>query len=601
MAHSATTDAPAPLTFRQEFSPLLRALRDFLVTLWSTEGRGTLTLLSIAIVLVICATVGAQVALNAWNRPFYDAIQARDLAGFAYQSLVFCVIAGTLLILNVAQAWLREMIKLKSREWLTRELFAEWLEPGRPVRLAYAGEIGVNPDQRIQQDASQLTELAADLGTGLLQALLLLIAFLGVLWGLSGAITIPIGGYSLTIPGYMVWCAFLFAAIGSWLAWRVGAPLVGLNARRFQRESGLRFALVQINQQAEDVTHHHREESEKQRLGRELDKILVVMREIVTATAKVTWVTAGYGWISLIAPIVIAAPAYFGGSLSFGELMMVVGGFQQVNQSLRWFVDNFSALADWRATLLRVANFRAALLATESQQGAGRQIEYVDGAPGSMAFEELEVDSPVGREGFQERHVVIRAGEHVLICGAPGEGKTPLFRALSGLWPWGSGRIIRPQGETVMYVPRGTPYLPRGTLREALAYPTLTDRFSDRAYVQALERTGLGRYAKSLDEDRRWDRELREDEQMALAFARVALHAPDWVVFDDTFSVLEDDTIERIIELLTRDLKQTTIIHIGRSTLAHVPLFSRVLHMKRLQDDAVEEEWIAERTLRTVP
>jgi putative ATP-binding cassette transporter len=367
MTPHATTEAPKPFVFRKEFFPLVRALRALVGTLWSTEGRQTLTWLTITIFLVICATVVAQVALNAWNRPFYNAIQERNLSAFAYQSLVFVVIAGTLLILNVAQAWLREMIKLKSREWLTRDLFAQWLEPGRAMRLAYAGEIGVNPDQRIQQDTSLLTELAAELGIGLLQASLLLFAFLGVLWELSGALTVPIDGMSVTIPGYMVWCAILFAAAGSWLAWRVGGSLVGLDTIRFQRESGLRFALVQANQQADNITQHHREQSEKQRLGLELDNVLAVMREIVSAITRVTWVTAGYGWISIIAPLVIAAPSYFSGLLSFGELMMVVGGFFQVNQSLRWFVDNFSRIAEWGATLLRVMSFREMLQTFESR------------------------------------------------------------------------------------------------------------------------------------------------------------------------------------------------------------------------------------------
>jgi len=341
-----TTDTPKPLAIRQEFSPLVRALRAFLSTLWSTDGRRTLTYLSIAIVIVICATVAAQLELNAWNRPFYNAIQQRNLSAFADQSMVFLAIAGTLLVLNVAQTWLREMIKLKSREWLTRDLVTRWLEPGRAIRLANAGELGVNPDQRIQQDTSQLTELAAELGIGLFEATLLLFAFLGVLWKLSGALTIPIGSIHVTIPGYMVWCAIAFAAAGSWLTWRVGSPLVGLNARRYQRESALRFALVQVNQQADDIAHHHREESEKQRLGAELETVLAVMRRIVGATARVTWVTAGYGWVAIIAPLVIAAPVYFAGRLSFGELMMVVGGFFQVNQSLRWFVDNFSGVAE---------------------------------------------------------------------------------------------------------------------------------------------------------------------------------------------------------------------------------------------------------------
>jgi putative ATP-binding cassette transporter len=187
----------------------------------------------------------------------------------------------------------------------------------------------------------------------------------------------------------------------------------------------------------------------------------------------------------------------------------------------------------------------------------------------------------------------------VLICGTPGEGKTPLFRALSGLWPWGSGRVVRPKDASVMYVPRGTPYLPRGTLREVLAYPLLTDRFTERDYVQALERTGLGRYVKGLDAAERWDRELREDEQMALALARVVLHAPEWVVFDDTFSSMEDETLERIIDLFTHELTRTTIIHIGRSTQAHLPLFSRVLHLTRVRSEADEREaWATERVLR---
>jgi putative ATP-binding cassette transporter len=206
----------------------------------------------------------------------------------------------------------------------------------------------------------------------------------------------------------------------------------------------------------------------------------------------------------------------------------------------------------------------------------------------------------VGRESFEERHVDIRAGEHVLICGAPGEGKTPLFRALSGLWPWGSGRIVRPRGEAIMYVPRGTPYLPRGTLREALAYPLVTDRFADRDYVEALEAMALGRYVKSLDANQRWDRDLSENEQMALSLARVVLHAPRWVVFDDTFSSLEDETLERVVDLFTHGVSGTTIIHIGRSTQMHLPLFARVLHLAREGEAGEKEEWVAERVLRRV-
>jgi putative ATP-binding cassette transporter len=271
-------------------------------------------------------------------------------------------------------------------------------------------------------------------------------------------------------------------------------------------------------------------------------------------------------------------------------MMMAAAAFTQAEGSLRWFVDNFGAIAEWRATLLRVANFRAALVGPEARSETASRIDYVEGAHGQFVLEGLEVDSPVGRVGLQERSVVLHAGEHVLIYGAPAEGKTPLFRALSGLWPWGSGRIVRPRGEPVMYVPRGTPYLHLGSLRQALAYPLGVDRFAERAYVQALERVGLRRYVPSLDVEQRWDRELSEDQRMALVLARVVLHAPRWVVFDDTFSSLEDETLRRVVFLFAKHTARTTVILIGRSTQAHLPLFKRVLHLTKVATRAPDAE-----------
>jgi putative ATP-binding cassette transporter len=370
---------PNPELIEEGVRGLVHQCRELLIALWLSPGRRSLALLIIGTVFVICATAAAQVGLNAWNRPFYEAIAERKFFAFLYQLLVFAAIAGGLLVLNVAQAWLREMIKLRSREWLTRDLFAEWLKPGASARLDGAGEVGINPDQRIHEDARRLSDLSADLGIGLLQASLLLLSFLGVLWSISGALDIWICGISLRIPGYMVWCALLYAASGSWLTWRVGRPLVGMNSRRYQHESAFRFALFQANQQMHDIASLHHEEGEKRRLGLDLEKVLVMVREIVDATARLTWITAGYGWISIVAPIAIASPAYFSGRLSFGELMVVVGGFSQVNQSLRWFVDNFALLAEWRAALLRVIKFREVLLMSESgYEDATRTIHLRD-------------------------------------------------------------------------------------------------------------------------------------------------------------------------------------------------------------------------------
>jgi putative ATP-binding cassette transporter len=565
----------------------------------SPVGRRVIALIAGLVIAILVTTYG-QIILNNWNQPFYDAITRRDLNDFLYQLGVYFVIVACLLVLDVSQRWLTETIKFRLREGLTRDLLTLWMAPRRAFWLATSGgQMGVNPDQRVSEDAQKLCDISADLSIGLFRSSVLLVGFAGVLWTISDDFSFRVGGIDYAVPGFMLWAAISYAVVGSLLSYFVGRSLIRRNADRYAREADLRFALVRISEHVDGIALAAGEADEQRRVETHIGNVMLAMRRLVRGLTNLTWVTAGFGWITGIAPILISAPLYFSGKTTFGGMMMAAAAFSQAQGSLRWFVDNFGAIADWRATLLRVANFRAALLATESQDDVGSRIEYADGAPGAMAFEELQVDSPVGREGFQERHVVIRAGEHVLICGAPGEGKTPLFRALSGLWPWGSGRIVRPRGESVMYVPRGTPYLPRGTLREVLAYPLLTDRFAERAYVETLERTGLGRYVKSLDATQRWDRELRDDEQIALALARVVLHAPDWVVFDDTFSSMEDETLERIIDLFTRDMTRTTIIHLGRSAQAHLPLFTRVLHLTRVESTAGEPaEWATERILR---
>jgi putative ATP-binding cassette transporter len=556
----------------------------------SPVGRRIVVLLT-ALVAAILATTYGQIILNRWNQPFYDAITRSDLNGFLYQLGVYFAIVGSLLVLDVAQRWLNETTKYRLREGLTRDLLKLWMAPRRAFWLATGGNpLGVNPDQRMTEDASRLCELSFDLSTGLFRSSALLVSFATVLWTVSDDFTFRAGGVDYVVPGFMLWAAISYTALGSFLSYLVGRGLIRRNANRYAREAELRFALVRVNEHVDGIALAAGEVEERGHLETLLDNLMVAMRRLVRGLTNLTWVTAGFGWIAGIVPIVVAAPLYFGGRTTFGGMMLAAAAFTQAEGSLRWFIDNVGAIADWRATLLRVANFRAALLATESAQDAGNRIQYAEGPRGQLVLEDLQVDSPVGRVGLQERHVVIRTGEHVLIYGAPAEGKTPLFRALSGLWRWGSGRIVRPHGESVMYVPRGTPYLHLGTLRQALAYPLPTDRFADRAYGHALERVGLRRYTKSLDIDQRWDRELSEDEQMALVLARVVLHAPRWVVFDDTFSSLEDETLRRVIFMFKQYASRTTIILIGRSTQAHLPLFSRVLHLTRLRDGAGQAE-----------
>jgi vitamin B12/bleomycin/antimicrobial peptide transport system ATP-binding/permease protein len=555
--------------------PQLMLLARTLAT--SPLGHTLISLLACTFV-VVAATAYTQILLNRWNQPFYDALSRRDMADFLRQLGVFGLIAGTLLVLNVAQRWLGETLKLRLREALVGDLLEAWLMPRRAFWLASSGTMGVNPDQRMHEDARKLCELSADLGIGLLQASILLVTFIGVLWVLSSRFTLHLGGRDLAIPGYMVWSAMLYAGTGSALSYWVGRGLIHRNAERYAREADMRSTLVRVNEHLDGIALAAGEADERRRVQLDLTAVLAATRRLVTGITSLEWVTAGFGWITLVAPILVAAPMYFGGALSFGGMMMAAAAFTQAQSSLRWFIDNFRNIADWRATLLRVASFQRALLTTDMEHRSGSRITYAEGEPALLTIERLEVESLGGSEMLKERHVEMRAGERILVVGERGTSKTQLFRALAGLWPWGAGRIIRPPGEPILYFPRGTPYLPRGTLEEVLAYPLAVDSFGPGAYAHALARLGLGRLEPLLKETRRWDRELTEDEQLSLAFARVLLHAPAWLIIDDTFGALERETLEHVIDVFGHELEHTGVIHLG-SAETRDPLRSRVVHL----------------------
>src|SRR5450432_513430 len=462
----AQTADPAEAEERAN-SRLLPQLEMMARALWASPVRNTLFLLSGSIFFVVTATAYGQIRLNTWNQPFYDALSHREFAQFLEQLGVFGIIAGTLLVLNVGQRWLGETLKLKLRQGLGQDLIQNWLVPGRAFRLTNAGPMGVNPDQRMHEDARHLTELSTDLGIGLLQSSILLASFVKVLWSLSNNFAFHFDGRQIVIPGYMVWAAVVYSGSASLLSYWVGRSLVDRNAERYAREADMRFSLVRVNEHIDAIALSGGEPDEARRIDMDFKGVLAATARLVTGLTNLTWITASYGWFTLIAPILVAAPLFFAGNLSFGGLMLASGAFLQVQSSLRWFVDNFSTIADWRATLLRVASFRRALLNTDIVHGSESRIEFTLGPPGKFSIENLRIASPSGCTLLEDTHVEMLAGERILIIGEPGTGKTLLFRALAGLWPWGTGRINRPKGEDAMYLPR-VPYLPPGTLREVL-------------------------------------------------------------------------------------------------------------------------------------
>ena len=576
-----------------ELKPLTRFSDQILVIargLARAPERSTLVWLSTAVFAVILLTAVSQVALNAWNSPFYNAIQARNFGFFLHELFVFFGIAGSLLVLNVVQMWLNLMIQLKLRAGLMHNLLDLWLRPLRAFKLAHAGSLGVNPDQRLHEDTRHLAELSTNLSIGLLQASVLLVVFVVVLWHLSTGFALDVAGHTVKIPGYMVWAAVVYALIGSFASYGVGHSLIRLNAERYGREAELRYVLVRVSDYVGTIALQRGEASERRMLEIDLGNVLDAMRKLVTATTNLTWVTAGYGWLTQVVPILVAAPVYFSGHISFGGLMMAVGAFNQVQAALRWFVDNFGTIADWRATLLRVADFRHAVLAVAKLHHVVEKIEVDSGLPGHLILENLAVASQGNCIKLDYPFADIKAGERVQITGDSGDDQTVFFRALAGLWPWGEGRIRLPANEPFMHIAR-RPYVRPGRLRDVLAYPRDPADFRPQWFAEALEAVGLAEFVPRLDEDGRWDKELGDQDMQKLAFARLPLQRPAWIVIDQALETLDDKAREQIITMFETVLKSASIINIGRANPADT-LFTRTFSLvKDPEGCRLMDEW----------
>ncbi|MBP2557777.1 putative ATP-binding cassette transporter [Neorhizobium galegae] len=558
---------------------------------WNAPVRNRVLVLTVALLVVIFATTYATYRLNEWNGPFYDALERRDMPEFLNQLVVFGVIAFSLTLLNVVQQWLNQITALRMREGLARDLADVWLKPGRALKLVGAGSIASNPDQRLHEDTRILAENTTALAIGLVNSTILLGSFIGVLWAISSDFVFHFGDRTISIPGYMVWTTILYALLGSVLSNVVGNLLPRLNAERYAREADLRSALVRANENLKPITLARGEASERDRVHFAIDGVLGMLRKLAWALANLTWVSAGFGWLALVAPIIIASPMYFSGDLSFGGLMMAVGAFNQVNQALRWYVVNFSVIADWRATLNRVSSFRNALLAMDTPAKEGEVITYREARQGEgisvcglMVYGAPEQGEAGHGVRVVEGDCAIEPGERVMINGDPGADRHLFFQALAGIWPWGRGEIgLPPTGRMILMPQDG--YLPTATLREVMTYPAGLSDIDDKALIEALETVGLGRLVGRLDELERWDRLLDKDEEAALSIANAVLRKPAWLIMDDVLEGLEPETQERLLGVLSR-LKGVTLIYIGRSEEFRKKFSPRLFHLSPLHAHA---------------
>ena len=539
---------------------------------WREKGERRAWLLLASVITLTLGTVWLNVQFSNWNNSFYNTLQNHDLPGFWRQLGVFGLLATLFIAVAVYRQYLQQLLFMRWRTWLTRDLQGRWLQPGTAYRIgAWPADRIDNPDQRIAEDARGFVSSTLDIGLGLLNASVTLLSFVGILWGLSGTLSVPIG-HGLSVPGYMVWVALAYSLIGTWVVHRLGRPLVGLNGQQQQVEADFRYALVQLREHAEAVALAGGEQHERARLSTAFDAIRTNWSALIRTTKRLTWFSAGYGQVANVFPILAAAPRYFAGGLQLGGLMQTAQAFGQVQGALSWFIDAYPRLADWRATVNRLTAFRAATDADASSVDIAG-IERLTHADDALQIDGLSVKAPDGQVLVRGVHQHLEAGDSLLISGPSGSGKSSLIRALAGLTRQGEGVIRVPERARWMFVPQ-RPYLPAGALRDALAYPGEATDFNVRDMVRAMHWAGLGGYVDELDAHRRWSSILSPGEQQRIHFARVFLHRPDWVFLDESTSAL-DEVAE---QALYRELKQccpaTTVVSVGhRSTL-------RALHDK---------------------
>ena len=535
---------------------------------WSSDERWPARGLLVAIVALTLGIVYMSVLLNEFSRDFYNAIQEKNYEDFTALLLYFCMLAAVLITLSVYKLYLTQMLEMRWRAWLTATYLNEWLERQIYYRLELVARGTDNPDQRIAEDARLFTSGTLGLALGLLSAVVTLASFVVILWGVSGPLDVTIGGMTLSIPGYMVWVAILYAAAGSVITHYVGRPLIALNFQQERFEADFRFSLVRLRENAEGVALYRGEESERKGLLARFENVRANWWELMRYTKRLTTATAGYTQAAIVFPILVAAPRYFSGAIQLGGLMQIASAFGQVQGALSWFVDSYGGIANWKASVERLLSFHRALDEAQAEAGHPAGIRIEDGAAGSLGSDALDVNLPNGAALIAHAAFSLAPGERVLLTGPSGSGKSTLFRSIAGIWPFGRGKIRIPAGARVMFLPQ-KPYLPIGTLREAVSYPAAADSFSDAAIADILREVRLAPFASRLDETGNWSLTMSLGEQQRLAMARALLHRPEWLFLDEATASLDEATESQLYALLAGRMPGTAIMSIAhRPTVA---------------------------------
>ena len=524
-----------------------------------------------AIIALNLAGVFMLVQINDWNRVFYDALQNKDQPVFWQQLGRFTYLAFAFIIIAVYRFYLTQLLQMRWRDWLTQHYMTRWLANKAFYQLELArfaqsnSAPPDNPDQRISEDANMFTSYTVSLSMGLLNAIVTLVSFVGILWGLSGDFGFSFNGSSYNIPGFMVWMAVLYCLVGSVITHYIGRPQIALNFKQQRLEADFRHHLIRVREYSESIALDKGEPVERQQLGGRFTDVLGNYLKLIRAQKRLVWFTNGFGQAAVVFPFIVAAPRFFSGAIQLGQLMQVATAFGRVQDSLAWFVDNYSSLAEWRATTDRLTSFEASFEALKTTSIEQPSVGTAD----QLAISDLNVNLPNGQPLITAHQLQLNPGDSLLVKGPSGSGKSTLFRSLAGIWPWNKSKVQLPADFATrgMFLPQ-KPYFPNGPLRNALAYPQLASEYNDAELQQALRDALLPNLADQLDTPDIWGQKLSGGEQQRLAIARVFLKQPRWLFVDEGTSAL-DEAAEAT--LYARLLERVKAVDGALVSIAHRP------------------------------
>ncbi len=531
----------------------------------SEDRRAGLTLLA-AVVGIELSIVAVNVLINQWNARFFNALQERNWDQFVRELSIFCVLAAIFIVLAVYQLYLNQWLQIRWRTWMTRVYVERWLASSTHYRMQLFGDAADNPDQRIAEDINQFIDRSLTIVVRLLGAIVTLLSFFAILWGLSESAPLTLFGSQINIPGYLVWVALIYSIIGTIIAHWIGWPLAALTFRQQRFEADFRFSLIRVRENAEQIALLRGEHAEKARLGERFAKVAENFMQLMSRQKKVIFVQQGHAQIAIILPYIVVSPAYFSGAVPLGTLTQTASAFSSVQESLSFFVSFYRSIAEWAAVVDRLTGFNRALDDVHAMTEASNISVASEAGARSIRIEDLSVHRPDSTPLLANAATEFHPREHVLVSGPSGAGKSTLFRALAGLWPFGKGRVVIPEGARIMVLPQ-RPYFPETTLANALSYPA-SGAFQDTTLIEVLQAVGLSGLTGRLHEEAHWNRTLSLGEQQRLGVARALLQAPDYLFLDEATASLDEPSEARLYALLHERLKQTTIVSIGHpSTL----------------------------------